>query len=248
MWQRPLLVGAGEGAAVQASTARARDSAACNATETLLIHKEILESALPPLAKGLAAAKVKIRADSACLKIIQSIGLAEVQALTSEDFDTEFLSLEIAVAVIDDVESAIAHINLHGSGHTDAIVTEDASTAEYFMARIDSAGVYHNASTRFADGFRYGFGAEVGVSTHRIHARGPVGLDGLLIYKYRLYGNGHGAGMYGSGKGQRAYLHEDIKNARLPMLKKSEETNTKRQRLLFCLGSFSLLACLSALR
>jgi len=129
-----------------------------------------------------------------------------ITAVVDKDYDTEFLELTVAVKTVDSVDEAINHINQHGSGHTDAILTESKETAEEFMKRVDSAGVFWNASTRFADGFRYGFGAEVGISTNKIHARGPVGLEGLIIYKYKLLGNGQGAGSYGSGAGKKAFF------------------------------------------
>jgi glutamate-5-semialdehyde dehydrogenase len=136
---------------------------------------------------------------------------SKIEAAVEEDFYTEFLDLIIAVKSVSDVDAAVVHINEHGSKHTDCIVTENKDTADYFMTRVDAAGCYWNASTRFADGFRYGFGAEVGVSTNKTHARGPVGLEGLVIYKYKLFGNGECAAEYGSGKKQ--YKHETIEPA-----------------------------------
>ena len=118
---------------------------------------------------------------------------------TDADWDTEYLALTISVRLVDGVDEAIDHINRHGSHHTDAIVTENAETAARFMQLVDSAGVYQNCSTRFADGFRYGFGAEVGISTSKLHARGPVGLEGLVTYKYKICGYGHIVGDYASG-------------------------------------------------
>ena len=112
----------------------------------------------------------------------------------------EYLNYELTMRTVESVDEAIALINRNGSHHTDSIITENKETAERFMDFVDSAGVYHNCSTRFADGYRYGFGAEVGISTGKIHARGPVGLEGLLTYKYKLYGNGHIVGDYASGK------------------------------------------------
>jgi glutamate-5-semialdehyde dehydrogenase len=198
--------------------------AACNSTETLLVHADVADEVLPRIAAALARAGVtKMHADEMCLPLLRAglegsaagagagAGAAVVVAATEEDWRTEWLSLEISVKCVANMREAVAHINKFGSGHTDAILTESNETAEFFMRAVDSAGVYHNASTRFADGFRYGFGAEVGVSTNRIHARGPVGLEGLTTYKYRLYGNGQGAGDYGSAAdGKRAYLHSDL--------------------------------------
>jgi glutamate-5-semialdehyde dehydrogenase len=119
------------------------------------------------------------------------------------------MDLVMAVRIVDDVGQAIDHIHRYGSAHTDSIVTEDAENARRFLNEVDSAGVYWNASTRFADGFRYGFGAEVGISTNRTHARGPVGVDGLLIYKYQLIGNGHVVATY-TGENARPFLHRRL--------------------------------------
>ena len=129
------------------------------------------------------------------------------------DFDTEFSDLTVAIKSVTGIAEAIEHINNHGSKHTDAIITENKQNAEMFMNNVDSAGVYWNASTRFADGFRYGFGAEIGVSTNKTHARGPVGLEGLTIYKYRLYGNGQCVSSYSS---QKSLKHEPLSLNRLP--------------------------------
>jgi len=161
--------------------------AACNSLETLLVHREVLDF-VHPIIKSLQEKSCKVRADR---EIIAKTGLSNIQLASSNDFSTEFLGLEIAMKTVGSFQEAISHINQYGSHHTDCIVTENENTAKYFLSRIDSAGVYWNASTRFADGFRYGFGAEIGVSTNKIHARGPVGLDGLLSYKYKLLGNGH---------------------------------------------------------
>lgn len=176
--------------------------AVCNAAETLLVARGIAPKAVPAIAQALANKGVEVRGD------------AEVQALvdcvpaTDEDWDTEYLSLTISIKVVDGVDEAIEHINKHGSHHTDAIVTENAATAERFLQLVDSAGVYWNVSTRFADGFRYGFGAEVGISTSKLHARGPVGLDGLVTYKYKLCGNGHVVADYASGA--RSFHFRDL--------------------------------------
>ncbi|KAH8151975.1 uncharacterized protein LAJ45_03968 [Morchella importuna] len=187
--------------------------AACNAVETLLVHESISNTVLPKIASALLQVGVSLRCDLASRKALESPGLptamkAIIQDATPQDYHTEFLDLTIAVKVVSSLEEAIVHINTHSSGHTDGILTESEEVAERFMNVVDSAGVFWNASTRFADGFRYGFGTEVGISTNKIHARGPVGLEGLMIYKYKLRGNGQGAGDYGSGKKQ--YLHQKI--------------------------------------
>ncbi len=180
--------------------------AACNAVETLLVHQGALAEVLPAVSRELQAAGVELRADEPAREHVDGAKLA-----TDEDFDTEFLDLVIAIKTVADLDEAIEHINRHGSHHTDAIVTEDPAAAEAFLQRVDSAGVYHNASTRFADGFRYGFGAEVGISTNKTHARGPVGVEGLVIYKFLLQGRGHVAADYGPGK--KAFLHRSIPEA-----------------------------------
>jgi glutamate-5-semialdehyde dehydrogenase len=128
--------------------------------------------------------------------------------IEDDDFHREYLALSISIKLVDGVAEAVDHINRFGSHHTDSILTEDAETAEYFMQMVDSAGVYQNCSTRFADGFRYGFGAEVGISTSKLHARGPVGLEGLVTYKYKLTGCGHIVGDYASGK--KSFHHKDL--------------------------------------
>ena len=185
--------------------------AACNSAETLLVHADLLNTPVfQGVTNALLKAGVKLRADKRSLAHLLSQDPAAVSAATEEDFSTEFLELVMAVKVVDSLEEAIDHINFHGSHHTDAIVTEDGEAAEKFMSLVDSGGVYHNASTRLADGFRYGFGAEIGVSTNKTHARGPVGLEGLVIYKYRVYGAGQGAAMYGAGEGKRKFLHTPI--------------------------------------
>ncbi|KAJ2799054.1 glutamate-5-semialdehyde dehydrogenase [Coemansia helicoidea] len=189
--------------------------AACNATETLLVHASVVDSVFVPVAKALLAAGVRIHADERSLQAIEAAGVAQdalqlVSAATDGDFGHEYSDMEIAVRVVDSLDAAIDHINAHGSKHTDAIITEDRASADWFMRRVDASGVYWNASTRFADGFRYGFGTEIGVSTNKTHARGPAGLEGLTIYKYRLFGNGQGAGDFGVGPGKHSFLHEDI--------------------------------------
>jgi glutamate-5-semialdehyde dehydrogenase len=182
--------------------------AACNACETLLIHRDRLDDLLPAVGAALVEAGVELRADE------EASARLEASAAALEDYDTEFLDKVLAVKTVSSLQEAVEHINSHGSHHTDAIVTEDDDAAEYFLSRVDSAGVFHNASTRFADGFRFGLGAEVGISTNKTHARGPVGLEGLVIYKYRLYGSGHVAADYDPGG--RKFLHERVDPPELP--------------------------------
>lgn len=174
--------------------AKTQYTAACNATETLLVNRSIAEEFLPVLAAALKENGVRLRGTEEVSKIINC------DVMQEDEFATEYLDLILSVKLVENVEEAIAHINRFGSHHTDCILTENQETAELFMQRVDSAGVYQNCSTRFADGFRYGFGAEVGISTSKIHARGPVGLEGLITYKYRLFGNGHIVNDYSSGK------------------------------------------------
>ncbi len=177
--------------------------AACNAVETLLVHQEIAANFLPQLAKTLQAEKVELRGDKATQEII------DVQPATVEDWSTEYSDLILAIKIVDSLESAIAHINTYGSKHTDAIVTEDQKAATNFQNQVDAAGVFHNCSTRFSDGFRYGFGAEVGISTQQMPPRGPVGLEGLITYKYKLTGNGHLAATY-SGLEAKSFTHKEL--------------------------------------
>ena len=175
--------------------AKTQYTAACNAVETLLIHKDIAGEFVPKLAETLKEEHVVLRGtrDITDLAGGETIGIGDFR---------EYLDLIVSAAVVNDEDEAIRHINTYGSHHTDAIITEDPKAAERFMQLVDSAGVYQNCSTRFADGFRYGFGAEVGISTSKLHARGPVGLDGLVTYKYRLYGEGQIVGDYASGKSE----------------------------------------------
>ncbi len=176
--------------------AKSQYPAACNALETLLVHKDVAQALLPPLFAAMKDEGITLKSDAAVQAIIPCESAEEA------DFDREFLDLVMAVKVVDSLGAAIDHINLHGSHHTDCILTEDPEAAARFMKIVDSAGVYQNCSTRFADGFRYGLGAEVGISTGKIHARGPVGLEGLISYKYKLFGDGHIVGDYASGKRQ----------------------------------------------
>ena len=183
--------------------AKTQYTAACNAVETILVHRKIANDFLPKLAEALQKAGVALRGTAEVNEIIPVDVIPE-----EESFHKEYLDLKLGIKLVDDMDEAIAHINRFGSHHTDCIITTDDETAKHFMALVDSAGVYQNASTRFADGFRYGFGAEVGISTSKIHARGPVGLEGLISYKYKLFGHGQIVGDYASGK--RAFHFKDI--------------------------------------
>lgn len=182
--------------------AKTQYAAACNAMETLLIDRAIAGEFLPKAAAALAAAGVTLRGTEEAVQIVS------MDVMGEDEFATEYGDLICSVKLVDGVEEAIRHINTYGSHHTDAILTEDAATAARFLQMVDSAGVYHNCSTRFADGFRYGFGAEVGISTGKIHARGPVGLEGLVTYKYKLFGQGQIVADYASGEKQ--FHHRDI--------------------------------------
>ena len=176
--------------------------AACNAIETLLLHSEVAPDYLALAIPALQAAGVELRGDQ------RACALGVAAAASEADWRTEYSDLILAVRVVDSLEEALAHIACHGSRHTDAICTTNEATAERFLASVDSAGVYHNCSTRFADGFRYGFGAEVGISTQTLPPRGPVGLEGLVTYRYRLRGEGHIAADYASGL--RRFTHREL--------------------------------------
>ena len=188
--------------------------AACNSAETLIVHESLLDTIWPEVAKALIARGVQLRCDASTLSALSSHKItSNVQASTPEDYTTEHLSLTISVLSVPSLSAAISHINSHSSHHTDCIVTEDEQAASVFCRGVDSAGTFVNASTRFADGFRYGFGTEVGISTGRIHARGPVGLEGLVIYKYMLRskdGEGSVVGDFGTGVGKKHYKHDKI--------------------------------------
>ena len=159
----------------------------CNAEEVLLVHKDVYEEFLPKLKEVLDAGAnpVELRLDERAAKVISGVPAGE------QDFDTEFLDYILAVKVVDSVEEAIAHIGAHSTGHSEAIVTEDEAAAKKFMMAVDSSSVYHNASTRFTDGGEFGLGCEMGISTQKLHARGPMGLEELCCYKYMVYGDGH---------------------------------------------------------
>ena len=180
--------------------------AACNAMETLLVHEEVAGVFLPEMISRFQAAGVQVRG---CPRTIELGQARDVIPASEDDWVAEYSDLIVAIKVMHDTDEAIEHINRYGSGHTEAIVTEDARAASHFMERVDAAGVYHNVSTRFADGFRYGFGAELGISTSKLHARGPVGLEGLTTYKYKLIGDGQTVASYAAG--ERTFKHRRIK-------------------------------------
>ena len=169
---------------------------ACNTVETLLVHEDVRDQLLPMLKAALDAKQVELRGTKDIAAVVDCVPATEA------DDRTEYLDYILSAKTVKSVEEAIAHINRFGSHHTDCIITENAQTAEHFMNLVDSAGVYQNCSTRFADGYRYGFGAEVGISTGKLHARGPVGLEGLVSYKYKLYGSGQIVADYASGEKQ----------------------------------------------
>ena len=183
--------------------------AACNAAETLLVHQDVAQRLLPAVVAKLKAAGVEIRG---CSRTMEMLGRSDVKPAEEADWATEYSDLVLSVRIVSGIEDALAHIQQFGSRHTETIVTEDGEAARRFMEEVDAAGVFHNASTRFADGFRYGLGAELGISTSKLHARGPVGLDGLTTYKYKLFGNGHIVAEYSSGA--RPFKHRRIEPAR----------------------------------
>ncbi len=177
--------------------------AACNALETLLVHRDIASDYLPKAAEALQKNGVALRGDAAVQEMVS------MTAATEADWATEYGDLVLSIKIVEGLEDAIAHINTYGSGHTDAIMTSDDQAAAAFCTRVDAAGVFHNCSTRFADGFRYGFGAEVGISTQRMPPRGPVGLEGLITYKYLLQGQGHIVATY-AGDNAQPFTHRDL--------------------------------------
>ncbi|MGC8802996.1 MAG: glutamate-5-semialdehyde dehydrogenase, partial [Bacteroidales bacterium] len=176
--------------------------AVCNAAETLLVHKDIAATFLPRLKEQLDKFPVELRGCQRTQQIIP------VHPATEEDWKTEYLDYIWSIRIVDNVQEAIEHVNRYGSGHTETIVTNNAHTAKMFMDLCDSGNLFWNASTRFSDGYRYGLGAEVGISTNKIHARGPVGLEGLVIYKWKLIGKGHIVDDYTSGV--RRFTHRKI--------------------------------------
>ena len=178
---------------------KAQNVSVCNAMETLLVHKNIAADYLPSLLPAMQEKNVRLLGDEKGQEIIP------VEAATEDDWRTEYLDYTLSIRGFDSLDAAIEHINHYGSGHTDCIVAQDMAAVQSFMTRVDSAGVYHNVSTRFADGFVYGFGAEVGIATGKIHARGPMGLEGLTTYMYKLLGSGQLMAEMKSG--ERQYSH-----------------------------------------
>ena len=158
---------------------------------------------MPKVAEALTRHQVELRGDERTCEILDII------PAQAEDWSTEYSDLILSIKIVDSLDQAIDHINTYGSRHTDAIVTEEAETAQQFLNQVDAAGVFHNCSTRFADGFRYGFGAEVGISTQKMPPRGPVGLEGLVTYKYQLRGQGQIAATY-SGENARSFTHRKV--------------------------------------
>jgi len=177
--------------------------AVCNAAETLLVHSAIAKAFLPKVKDALQKKNVEIRGYNKTREII------DVKPATEEDWSTEYLDLIISIKVVETLDEALEHINKYGSGHTDTIVTNSKESAEKFMDLVDSANVFWNCSTRFSDGYRYGLGAEVGISTNKLHARGPVGLEGLVIYKYKLLGAGQIVADY-TGPNAKKFIHKNL--------------------------------------
>ena len=183
--------------------AKIQYAAACNAVEKVLVHKDIAAEYLPGLVQALNNAGVDVRG---CEKTRALCANLSVRSASEEDWRTEYGDLRITVKVVANAQEAMDHIDTYGSRHTECIITEDSADAEHFMNAVDAASVFHNASTRFADGFRYGLGAEIGISNSKLHARGPVGLEGLLTYKYKLRDAGQIVSTYAEGK--RAFTHK----------------------------------------
>lgn len=188
--------------------ARVQYPAACNAMKILLVDSSIAHAFIPLVAKELIQKGVRIKGCPTTVSILSKHGIS-AEAAEEADWRTEYLDLTLPIRVVSGLDEAIAHINDYGSKHTDAIVTENAEKARKFIRSVDSSSVFHNASTRFSDGYRYGLGAEVGISTNKIHARGPVGLEGLVTTKYILIGGGHVVSDY-FGKGAKPFLHKEI--------------------------------------
>jgi glutamate-5-semialdehyde dehydrogenase (EC 1.2.1.41) len=200
-----------EMATAVAYDAKVQYPAVCNAVETLLVHESVAPSFLSQMMKQYRDAGVEIRGDERTQSIVdtESNISEEIIAATEADWTTEYGDRIVSIAVVDSLTDAIDHINMYGSKHTESILTQDDNRAEQFMRAVDAASVFHNASTRFADGFRFGLGAEVGISTGKIHARGPVGLDGLTTYKYHLEGDGQQVATY-AGSDAKPFDHAEF--------------------------------------
>ena len=199
-----------EKAVAIAVDAKTQYPAACNAIETLIVHNAIAPRFLPAVAVALQSHQVELRCDECSYRLLETAGFeGTLQKATTDDWSTEYSAPILSLRVVESLDAAINHINTYGSRHTDAIVTENAEAAATFLSQVDTAGAFHNCSTRFSDGFRYGFGAEVGISTQKMPPRGPVGLEGLVTYKYQVVGDGHIAATY-SGDKARPFTHEDL--------------------------------------
>jgi glutamate-5-semialdehyde dehydrogenase len=185
--------------------AKVQYPAACNSVEKVLVHKDIAEEFVPELVSALQSAGVEVRG---CAHTAKLLPRSQIIPASEKDWHTEYGDLKIAMKIVGNIEEAVEHINFYGSRHTESILTQDAQAAELFMDEVDAASVFHNASTRFADGFRYGLGAELGISNGKLHARGPVGLEGLLTYKYKLNGSGQTVTDYVQGK--RTFKHRRL--------------------------------------
>lgn len=192
---------------------------ACNSVETLVVHEKVLDTVWIDVARALLEKDVTLLCDAPSLEALSQVSPApsnvatHIKASKPEDYGFEHLSLTLSIQTVSSLQNAIAHINTHSSHHTDSIITESSTAAHTFCIAVDSAGTFVNASTRFADGFRYGFGTEVGISTGRIHARGPVGLDGLVSYKYMMRSTasrGHITTEFGVGEGLKGFTHRVI--------------------------------------
>ncbi|KKH92577.1 gamma-glutamyl phosphate reductase [Methanosarcina sp. 1.H.T.1A.1] len=189
--------------------AKVQYPAVCNAIETLLINRGIAEAFLLKMAEMYIEAGVQLRCDEDSYSLLAEKGLSPLSRATEEDWSLEYNDLILSIKLVDTIKEAIGHINTFGSHHTDGIITENASRRKEFIGLVDSSSVMVNASTRFADGYRYGKGAEVGISTNKIHSRGPVGMEGLLIYKYILMGKGQVVADY-AGENAKPYTHRKL--------------------------------------
>jgi glutamate-5-semialdehyde dehydrogenase len=190
--------------------AKVQHPAVCNAMNALLVHKDVAGNFLPKLAAKYRKVHVELRADEQVLKF-----LPEAKAVTEKDWSTEYLDLVLAIRMVNSLEEAIDHINHYSTHHTDGIITRNTASAKRFLREVNSAVVLCNASTRFSDGYRFGFGAEVGISTGKIHARGPVGLEGLITYKYVIHGSGQVVSSY-LGRNPTHFTHRRLKKTWIP--------------------------------